>query len=380
MNILRFCPLLKIARIWYIDSHLGARDILAVFYFLLLPFSLGYNGSFCRTACTWNYRRCPICNGEYLKTRGIKGGQCGAWLPRSILCSFSYNFFSVMPRALVPILLSLLRREREILSPRTCWYASFSISRCQNLAWNRSPLDHVDIGTGADPKKPSSPHLQCHYSQHQSTPWYWHFRRPDRYPNSKRRAWNELALFAAEGESIHLPQSGFQKILVQIVKLKSPSLFCPVLVSFSLSDNKHLSDTLGPIQRHPTSGNVKGYHVGESIFVLNSSLRSPYLYRDGAHDRFKKNTLGLTAQAMSDGIQTFDGLDDSLLPKNSKHRTETSSLACSSTSHDFRPFRAWQASLPLCGTKDAGTEQPNRTQGKGLLCSYCQWNNQKVQN
>lgn len=58
---------------------------------------------------------------------------------------------------------------------------------------------------------------------------------------------------------------------------------------------RELNRHFGPIQKHPTSGNVKGYpefHVGKCAIDLsiskNSKPTSFTVYRDAQHDRFQE--------------------------------------------------------------------------------------------
>jgi len=115
-------------------------------------------------------------------------------------------------------------------------------------------FEHVDPGTRADPKKPHL--LNPNTTTRNISPYIGTEISGVQLSELTKEGLDELALFAAERKVLIFRDQDFKDI--------------------GPDRQIELAKHFGPIQRHPTSGNVKGYpefHV---------------VYRDAAHDRFKE--------------------------------------------------------------------------------------------
>jgi len=127
-----------------------------------------------------------------------------------------------------------------------------------------SPTDHVDPGTRADPKKPHL--LNPNVVTRNISPYLGTEISGVQISELTKEGLDELALFTAERKVLIFRDQNFKDIgpdhQIKLAKLVfSIPIFESCLTAISI---RHF----GPIQRHPTSGNVKDYpefHVGKSV-------------------------------------------------------------------------------------------------------------------
>lgn len=126
-------------------------------------------------------------------------------------------------------------------------------------------FEHTDVGLRADPKKPHLLHEGV--TQHHLSPFLGTEIKGVQLSQLTKEGLDELALYTAERKVLVFRDQDFKDI--------GPEKQIEIARHF------------GPIQRHPTSGNVKGYpefHV---------------VYRDAENDRFREyiggNRVGRTS-------------------------------------------------------------------------------------
>ena len=192
-----------------------------------------------------------------------------------------------------------------------------------------SPIDHVDPGTRANPAKPNLLHPDVKV-QHIS-PYLGTEVTGVQISELSKEGLDELALFAAERKVLLFRDQDF-KDLSPDRQIEITRWVHRLKGFLTDADERELNRHFGPIQKHPTSGNVKGYpefHVGKCTIDLSINKTLSPRHSQCIVMRSMTDSRSIWAETGSTtpvGTRTFPTRSSRLAPRSSSSWTRSATF------------------------------------------------------